>query len=316
MIDILLSTFNGELYLGELIESILRQSHEEWRLLIRDDGSSDTVLKILTDYALRFPEKIIVLEDGEKRLGACQSFARLLSHSTADYTMFCDQDDVWFPEKIELTIRRMQESELKHKNCPLLVHTDLKVVDKDLKVHSESFRRYQHINPDLKTLNHLLVMNIATGCTMMMNKKLRELIPSIPGEAIIHDWWITLVASAFGRIEYIDRATIFYRQHGSNEIGAVSYSAKYFVPRIQNFYKTIALFERIAEQSKNFLTIYKDKLSDDQVNVLYNFSNIFKKGRLGRLFILIKFKIFGTGFLRNLGIIMFILLMKRTRNPS
>lgn len=314
MIDILLSTFNGEIYLSQLIESVLGQTHKEWRLFVRDDGSSDSTLQIINDYTIRFPGKIILVEDSEKRLGACQSFARLLSHSKADYTMFCDQDDIWLPEKIELTLRKMRESELEDRNVPFLVHTDLKVVDRNLNVRSESFSGFQHLNPNMKTLNHLLVMNVVTGCTMMMNRKLRGLVPSISEAAIIHDWWIALVASAFGRIEYIDTAIILYRQHSGNEIGAVSYFAKYFVPRIPDLYKAIRLFERIAEQAGSFLTNYRAKLSDEQIEVLNYFSNIFKKGRLERLYILIRFKIFGSGLLRNLGVTMLILLMKRTRD--
>jgi glycosyltransferase involved in cell wall biosynthesis len=316
LIDILLSTFNGERYLGDLIESLLRQTYKEWRLLVRDDGSSDATLKIIKNYSIRFPEKIIVLEDDGKRLGACQSFASLLSHSTADYTMFCDQDDVWLLEKVEKSLKKMQELESEYESRPILVHTDMTVVDHHLTTISDSFWKYQHLDPKLDRLNHLLLLNNVTGCTMMINRKLRNISMPIPGNAIVHDWWVVLVASAFGRIGVCAAPSILYRQHGSNQIGADKYSAKYFVSRIRNLNKSINLLKKIVEQSSSFLTIYKDNLSDDQVKVLYNFSNIFKKGRLGRLFILVKFKISGTGFLRNLGIIMFILLMKKTRNPS
>jgi len=110
-IDILLSTYNGEQYLRNQIESIINQTYKNWRLLIRDDGSQDKTIEILEYYLRKHKDKIVLIEDGQKHLGASKSFFRLLGYSDAKYIMFCDQDDVWLPYKIEKTYNKMKELE-------------------------------------------------------------------------------------------------------------------------------------------------------------------------------------------------------------
>lgn len=302
VIDILLSTYNGGLYLKEQLDSLLSQTYKNWSLIIRDDGSSDNTVEILKEHCKKYPERITFIEDN-MHLGACQSFARLLEHSTANYIMFCDQDDVWLPDKIDITLKAMQEIESEHGDIPVLVHTDLKVVDHKKNLIAESFWKYQHIAPDLTGLNNLLIMNVATGCTMMINKRLKELSIPIPQDAIIHDWWIALVAASFGRIEYIDTPTILYRQHGKNDIGAMRYSADYFISRLGQFDKSVALIRMIVAQSKAFYITFKDKLPGPKLEIVYNFSTLFEKRRMKRLYHLLRYRYMGYGFLRNLGIL-------------
>ena len=110
-IDILLATYNGETFLDEQLDSIAAQAHGDWRLIARDDGSSDRTPEILEAFRMRHPGKVVVLEDGDGNLGLVQNFSRLMAHSDAPYAAFCDQDDVWMPEKLALSLAKMRELE-------------------------------------------------------------------------------------------------------------------------------------------------------------------------------------------------------------
>lgn len=222
-VDILLATYNGADYVVEQIESLFRQDYPHWRVLARDDGSSDKTGDILRDYAERHPERFVLIPAEGANLGFVGNFARLMEHSSADYLAFCDQDDVWLPEKLRLSLEEMQALELAHgADKPLLVHTDLRVVDGDLNEIAPSFWGYQELDAGAGTaLNRLLIKNVVTGCAAMINRPLKDLSLPIPAEAKAHDWWIALIAAAMGAVGHVTAPTVLYRQHKGNTIGAV-----------------------------------------------------------------------------------------------
>ncbi len=218
-----MAVYNGSGFLNEQLESISRQTHQDWRLLIRDDCSTAPAWGILEEHVKRDPQRIRLLR-AEVNGGALANFAVLLDHADADYVMFADADDSWFPDKISRTLARMRELEALHgSSAPLLVHSDVKVANHDLSVRHESLWRYQGIAPaGGATLNRLLIENKVTGCTMMLNRALVEIARPIPrqaGQAVMHDWWIALVTAAFGHIGRVDQPLMLYRQHGGNELG-------------------------------------------------------------------------------------------------
>ena len=148
-IDILLATYNGATFLAAQLDSILGQTHTDWRLIIGDDGSTDGTREVIGAYRARFPEKIVTLGERTENVGVVRNFSRLIEHAEADYVALCDQDDVWKPEKLELSLDKMRALEAKHgADTPLLVFTDLSVVDRDLRVVHPSFWRYQQIRPE------------------------------------------------------------------------------------------------------------------------------------------------------------------------
>ena len=172
---ILMATYNGEKYLKEQIDSILNQTYKNWRLIIHDDNSTDNTLNLIKEYVEKYPEKIILIDDDISTGGAKENFAYLLNKidDNFDYIMFSDQDDVWFENKIELTLNKMIETERKYSKKPILVHTDLKVVDENLNVIAESMIRYQKIDiNNQKYIKFLALENVVTGCTVMINKYL------------------------------------------------------------------------------------------------------------------------------------------------
>jgi len=235
-------------------------------------------------------------------------FFKLLNYSTADFIMFCDQDDFWLPDKIEITLNKMRDLEKFFPDMPLLVHSDLKVVDSSLKTIDESFWKYQKLNPKLKSLNNLLIQNNVTGCSVMINIKLKEVLKTIPYNAIMHDWWIALVASAFGVIDYIDQPLILYRQHKGNDIGAKKYKITYFVNRVFEFKDSIKSNKKIIIQGKEFYSIYGNILTKEQKDIVYNFITLFELDRLKRIYRIFKYKFFKYGFLRNFGFIIIMLM--------
>ena len=221
-IDILLATYNGAKYLDQQLQSLLAQTYQHWRLIVRDDGSSDTTLKLLLNFAQKYPDKIFIVKDTKGSLRAKMNFSELITYSQAAYTMFCDQDDVWLPNKIELSLKHLQKLEAEHGiQEPLLVYTDLKVVNDQLGVIHESMWDYTQIVPERdQKWNRLLTVNPAVGCTVMFNQSLRNVVTLIPHKAVMHDWWLALVACFFGHLDFIPQATMLYRQHQNNVVGA------------------------------------------------------------------------------------------------
>lgn len=221
---ILLATYNGGRFLAEQLESIYGQSEvEDWHLLVRDDGSSDESRDILRACARKYG-KMFLVEDGLGQLGAKGNFAHLLELARARGASFCcfsDQDDVWRRDKIALQAERMRELSAAYPNKPLMVHSDMEVVDAALGCLHRSFMGYQGIHHQgSDPLRFLLTQNFVTGCTVMINRALLEVATPVPEEALMHDWWLALCAASLGHIAYVDGPLLKYRQHGGNEVGA------------------------------------------------------------------------------------------------
>ncbi|MHB1665888.1 glycosyltransferase family 2 protein [Thiomonas sp.] len=217
---VLMSTWNGKPWIDQQLQSLLDQSWPHFRIRIRDDGSTDGTQEILERWHRLSPERLTWYQGGS-RLGPAGSFSELASQCTADYVLFCDQDDVWHPDKVGISQAEMARLERRMgRNTPLLIHTDLTVCDEQLAVLDPSFWRHQALNPAKNQLNRLLLQNVVTGCTAMANRALLQAAGPVPPDAIMHDWWLALVASAFGHIQPIRMATVQYRQHGRNVCGA------------------------------------------------------------------------------------------------
>ena len=221
-IDIALATWNGERYLAAMLESIAAQNYPYWRLVVRDDGSSDGTAAVLESFARRFPGKTEIVKDSKGRLGAAGNFAAVAAVCVAQYVAFADQDDVWLPHKLEIAMAHMTGLEHEYGiGVPVLVHTDLRVVDEVLNQIAPSFVRHMRLDPIAgAALERLLVRNIATGCTMLCNRALIYQALPLPAEAMLHDWWFALVATCLGSVAFIDEPTVLYRQHAANAVGA------------------------------------------------------------------------------------------------
>lgn len=269
-IDILMATYNGERFVGEQIESIQAQSYENWRLLISDDCSADGTLEVVRRCAAQ-DVRIQIVSQGVKYGGAKSNFFALMEKSSAPYVMFCDQDDVWLPRKVEKTFEAVREiEESASADAPLLVFTDMKVVDGQLNVIAESFEKFSSIDPARTSFPYVVAQSLGAGCTMMIDATARELALKVQNsdDVIMHDWWLTLLAAAFGRIGYLDEPTSLYRQHGFNEIGALEYSP---VKRASHFDEMKKSVADTVIQARAFLGCYGDLLSSDQLKCIKEF---------------------------------------------
>lgn len=242
-VAILLSTYNGEEHLEELLDSLLSQNSDNWTLFIRDDGSSDNTLIIIESYHKRYFDKINVLVDDLGNIGSTLSFATLLQSCNSDYIMLCDQDDIWLSNKIDLTLNIMLDLEKSYENEPLMVFTDLKEVDNNLHVISESFIKSQKMFPEIvNNYIKLLALNVVAGCTMMINRVALDYVLPIPSKNIIHDQWIAVNISKFGHIKYLPYSSILYRQHASNVVGANNIGIIYFLKKMINPFKQFRIY--------------------------------------------------------------------------
>ncbi len=151
----------------------------------------------------------------------------MLEHSRSNYVMFADQDDIWSPDKIEATLAAMRhEEQCGHHPVdptPVLIYTDVVVVDSANCELAPSYFTYTGIEPTRTAYPALFLQNTVIGCTAMANRALLDRALPIPSGVAMHDWWLALVAVGTGRIAMLDRPTLRYRQHGSNEVGAWRY---------------------------------------------------------------------------------------------
>ncbi|MEP0201389.1 MAG: glycosyltransferase family 2 protein [Halioglobus sp.] len=223
---ILMATYNGAKYLEAQLSSIKNQTMTAWSLLIRDDGSTDNTLDIIAAEIAKDPRIRLIEDSGASRVGAAENFGHLmeaaLGHSAAQIFFFCDQDDVWENCKLERLMAQFPQGGCE--NFPLLVHSDLSVVDECLdEVHSSLFQYMALDTESEKPLNSLLTRNFVTGAAMACNRLLLEQSGPIPPAAIMHDWWLALVAAAAGEIRCLAEPLVKYRQHGLNTIGATGF---------------------------------------------------------------------------------------------
>jgi glycosyltransferase involved in cell wall biosynthesis len=281
-IDILLATYNGSPYLGELLESLESQTFQDWRLVVRDDGSSDDSLEIVRAWARRRRQPVEIISDALGPLGACGSFAALMEHSRSPYFALCDQDDVWLPAKLAELLAIMREAETRRgAETPILAHSDLSVVDAQLRPIHPSLNRYVQIRdpPAGQPWRVVLVSNIVTGCASMGNSALRRTALPIPPEAAMHDWWLALVAATFGEIVYLAEPTVLYRQHSVNSVGAGSWSLPGVMLRLltsprAHIGKAVSNVRRSQDQAAVFASRYSHMLSSDVRAVLIGYGNI------------------------------------------
>ena len=222
-IQVLLATYNGARFLRQQVDSVLAQEGVDVRILARDDGSSDGTQALLADYARALPNRLQVLHDDLRTGTARGNFGLLLQAAAAPYAAFCDQDDVWLPGKLGASMAVMRSLEAAHgTHAPLLVYTDLRVVDEDLRTVSDSLWQSNNLrNASSPTLAGLLTENTVTGCTVLLNRALVDRMRAMPSTAQMHDHWAALIAASLGAIRALPQPMVLYRQHASNVIGAV-----------------------------------------------------------------------------------------------
>ena len=256
---ILMATYNGENFLNELLDSLKKQTFTSWTLYVQDDLSTDGTMDCLRKAALE-DSRIVILPNKEKK-GAMRNFMDLLQKVSARYYMFCDHDDVWLPNKVEVTLKKMKEQESLHPNKPIVVHTDLRVVDAQLKDICSSFWQMSRIQPEmLRTFDEIAGRYLTTGCTMMVNNAAKNVSIPLSSRALMHDSWITCcVLKKGGMVAEVSTPTILYRQHGKNVVGARDSREHY-----------------LAKKIKNLRSVYRENKKYYQMLKVLEYGNVFK----------------------------------------
>lgn len=297
IIAIVMATYNGEKYLEEQIQSIIDQSYLDWSIFIHDDGSTDNTNTIIDSYVEKYPTKIFRV-NGKSCGCARNNFFFITENVEAEYYMYCDQDDIWLPDKIKKTYNRMKEIE--DKSIPTLVYTELSVVDNNMEMIAERMSSYQNLDCNNNTLNRLLIQNVVTGCTMMINRSLRDIMIRYKDVQNIrmHDWWAALIASAVGKISYIDEPTILYRQHLGNSVGAQNdNNIMYQVDRI----KKSELMRKSIQSTYIQARELGGVLEVDESHLILQYANCRNMGKIKRLLFYLRNDIFKTGIARLVG---------------
>lgn len=272
-----MSTYNGEKFVAEQIESIQKQTYTDWNLIIRDDGSKDGTCEIIENF-INNDSRIKLIR--AENVGVIKSFHELvINNNDADFYFFADQDDYWLPEKLTI----MLEEAKKHDNTiPVMYYTDLKVTDKDLNVTSESMIRSQSDHANTSLVQEL-TENTVTGAASMINYELAKLWQTT-NDIIMHDWYLAIVAAALGELVYIDQPTHLYRQHDSNVLGARTLAKrirKWIHPNLW-FEKYWWLITASQKQAQKLLTENLSALSETDKALVTDYVNILNQSKAER----------------------------------
>lgn len=222
-IAILLATYNGEKYLSIQIDSIIKQSNNDWTLYINDDGSTDNTMSIISKYTLDYPNIINISNFISPNKGPMNNFMSMLELIQSKYYMFSDQDDEWLPFKIELSLKKMIEQENLNSTIPIIVHSDVSLSDSNGHVFLDSYWKSTKCHPDrVKKADYIVFSNCVQGSTMLFNNLAKKNSLPLPNGVLkmMHDSWIAYrVLKANGVVISIYKQTMLYRQHGKNVMG-------------------------------------------------------------------------------------------------
>ncbi|MBA0184070.1 glycosyltransferase [Pectobacterium versatile] len=308
MLTVLLAAYNGDDYIAEQINSIINSNNEdELKIIVSLDKSVDKT----ADVVLSLDNPLIELIVHDKAFGSAQgNFSWAISEYAykSDYFMLSDQDDFWLKNKIPDSMNEIRRMEKKYGvDTPCLVFTDSVVVDENLQEIYDSFIKSSRFDAKKRNdFKQLIVQNVAQGCTFTYNAALAKYLHSIPKDIIMHDWWMILVASYFGKVSFLDKKTMLYRQHAKNEIGAVKFSVFSSIMKLINekssFKKSI---EKTKLQAKLFLQIYDELIDYDNKNFLVDYSSSSNMPLLKRKFFLYKNRLVKSDSFRTLGLYVF-----------
>lgn len=249
MVSVCIATYNGEAYIKEQITSILLQLSESDEVIVSDDGSKDSTI----EQVLKTNDKRIKIFTNEVRHGVIGNFENSISKASGDYIFLSDQDDVWINGKVSDSLHLLKQLEQDNPGKPALIYSDVTITDSKLNILLKStFEKSRHKSSDFTKPHILTVANNIMGCTMAFNNLAKKVILPIDPSAIMHDWWIALAISKYGVSAPLNKPTIYYRQHGNNEVGSTLLQKRNIFSRLKTFKKDISFNIRIYRMSKKF----------------------------------------------------------------
>lgn len=291
-VDIAMPCYNSAPWLDGMIQSILAQEGPAWRIVARDDGSTDETAQRLLAWRDKLGERMVVLENPTREnLRIAASYTAVLRATTAPFVLTADPDDIWLPghlDRVVETMRRAQSRAGAH--VPQAVCTNAIVVDESGNHLEPSYWRWVRSSPRRgKHVRQVAMENPALGSTMGINRALLDLALPIPRESGAQDWWLALAASAFGRLTAIEEVSILYRRHGGNHmkdpfgasiLGAVRLTLS--APAKARERVRALLFNRIASQAGVFVARYGDRLGAEDAEALRALADLPRQGPAAR----------------------------------
>jgi hypothetical protein len=321
MITVLLCTYNGARFVAAQLDSLLAQTVPPDRIVVSDDGSTDDTWSILERYAAAHPSITIrhhtaatppvahpAAEPPDATLklpplpATARNFLDLMVTERDDYLLLSDQDDVWHPGKIAISLAKLRDMEARYgATTPCMTHTDLTVVDEALHVVSPSFRQAMNANWARTTLRDQVVQNTATGCTIMYNRALAGLLTEVPRYTVMHDWWLPLIACTFGQMEPVPSSTISYRQHDGNVIGAKDMrTLRYQLSRALDLGAVRHAVRITYPQAAELLRVYEARLSTADAALLTTYTKLPAKNKIARVATVVRNGFWKSGLARNI----------------
>ncbi len=283
-VTVLMSTYNGEKYIKDQINSIINQCGVDISLIIRDDKSTDGTVDIIRDLAKKHKNIQVVFD--EKNIGACLSFLRLIEISEnmeAEYYAFCDQDDIWLPEKIMEAIKTISKSKMSYSDTPILYCSAVTFVDENLNII-----RKAGLNDEKMTFEKSVYDNRSIGCTLVFNqaliKKYLRFFKENKDSVVMHDWTFVLLTLLTGEVMYDSESYIYYRQHSGNLVGGINKNKK-LTSKLLDFYRT-EIKGSTKHRSRQLLfinNIFANDMSDYQLEFVNNFFEYYRKNIFFRI---------------------------------
>lgn len=268
-VDIVLASYNGEKFISEFIESLFQQTYQNWKLIVSDDGSQDKTVEVI-DHYISLDGRIVLVNQIPQK-GVINNFNRALSFVESDYIMFADQDDVWLPSKLEESINYFKVVEsTEGKHIPLLLFSDLILVDESLNLIAASFYKYRNLNPLNNTsFKYLLWCSSLYGCTVLFNRALLKIVKNIDDRVMMHDQIFGLFASLFGKVVFLDEPTVLYRQHDANVIGGLNRTLRFKIFNIYTYYARFSIYSSKLKSHILFVQEYLSKKNLDLDDFVY-----------------------------------------------
>lgn len=275
MVEVLLATYNGEKYLRKQLDSILGQDYRDFTVTIRDDGSTDGTAEIIEMYLEMYPNKVKLYKSTSEYKSAISNFSELMKQAKGDYIAFCDQDDIWESSKITKEINAMIRAEsAAGSRAPVLVHSDLAVVDEMLNPIAPSYMSYANIQPEKFSIKRALAESCVKSSTVLINGSMLTMCKNVPDNAISIDWWLTINAAAFAKTVYIKESLVKYRQHKGSFVGARPGKSIKLLQNTELIREMKFDTQKSYYQAREFIEKNPKGLSQDKLDIITKYGNM------------------------------------------
>lgn len=281
MVSIALATYNGSKYLNKQLLSIINQTLLPEEIIVVDDCSRDNTVEIINEIKKTFPNIHLYLNS--ENLGVVKTFKKAISKCNCNIIALCDQDDIWEVNKLQLCVEGLKKN-TSNNTVPSIVFTDLKMMDEQENLLGSTFWEVQGYQPSKINFERLLIGNIVTGCTIVMNESMKSEIVNMPDNTIMHDYWIAILALGIGNFIPLDCSPIKYRMH-SNSVTVKSKIS--FLQRIKLFMNIFfdtqrTYLEGNILQAEQILKVYESRLSLENQRHLKKFVSLGNKNNISR----------------------------------